>query len=115
MKTKFAIGVPSVSVDRDASATTLSGALPPPGVTKSTTAGARSTTGVGVGLVFGVPLVGGTVGLLAGAGVGVGVGGFLSEVFGNVGAPGVGEGVSSAVGRRGVSTTNAPTVLAADR
>ncbi|MDQ6712470.1 MAG: hypothetical protein M3Z28_04695 [Candidatus Dormibacteraeota bacterium] len=112
MKTKLAIGVPSLSVDRDASATTLSGTLPELGVTIRLTAGAWSTNGVGVGVVFGVPpFGGGAIGRLVGAGVDVG--GFLSEVFGNVGAPGLGEGVGSAEGTRGVSTSNAPTVLAA--
>src|ERR1700681_579043 len=57
LKTKLAIGVPSVSIDPDASATTVSGALPLFGDTESTTTGGLSGTGVGVGVGL-LPAVG---------------------------------------------------------
>ncbi len=88
LKTRLAMGVPSASVDCDASTMTISGV--PVGMTCSTTDGARSANGAGVGLA----------GLLVGWTLGAGLvrvveAGFTLEVSGNTGAPGVGEGAGS--------------------
>ena len=64
-------------------------------VTARTMTGARSRTGAAVGLPPGPPTVGWTMGAVL---VGAGEGACRSEVSGNRGAPGVGEGEGSVVG-----------------
>jgi len=96
---KFAILVPSVSHDCDASMVTVSGAVPDLGVTTSTMVGGWSTRGVGVGVDEPVGFgVGSGVGLVVAFGVPAVRGKASGLAFGGGDAAGEGAGAAAGVG-----------------